>query len=127
MLYVSSSAQVAGGPVLLKAGEGATFRIVAQASAPVRHTFATGQRYDIRIEREGRTVWRWAAGRMFTQATFEQMLSPEAPWEFRERWNGLDLNGKPLAPGRYRVVAALLGVPEDGAGAAPVTADIEVR
>lgn len=82
----------AGEPIAL------TLRIRNPTGAPVLLRFATGQRYDFVIQSaSGDERWRWAAGRMFTQALGEQTIPPAWEIDYNERF--VDR----LAAGRYRV------------------------
>jgi hypothetical protein len=60
--------------------------------------FRTGQRYDVLIENaQGREVWRWSDGRMFTQVMGEETLAPAKRIRYR-----VSLQTK-LSPGRYKI------------------------
>ena len=62
-------------------GERVTFtlRVVNVTAKPVTLTFRTGQRFELVIRnREGREVWRWAAGRMFTQVLGNETIQPSS-------------------------------------------------
>jgi hypothetical protein len=67
----------------------------------VELTFRSGQSYDfIVVDSVGREVWRWSAGRMFTQGVQNKQLSSGDAMNAREKW---------VAPvsGRYTAIATL--------------------
>lgn len=69
----------------------------------VELTFPTGQTHDfVILDTAGREVWRWGAGRMFTQALRNKLLSAGASIELVE-----EIGRVSLAPGRYLVRASL--------------------
>ena len=45
-----------------------TLAVTNAAAAPVTLEFSSGQTYDFIVDDGGREVWRWSAGRFFTQA-----------------------------------------------------------
>lgn len=64
--------------------------------------FPSGQSYDfVVLDSIGREVWRWANGRMFTQALRNRMLSGGDTLSFDERWE------HPKRRGHFTVVATL--------------------
>ncbi len=63
--------------------------------------FPDGQTHDfIVIDHTGREVWRWSAGRLFTQGMQNRMLDAHSAVTFAERWH-------PPTKGHYTVVAQL--------------------
>jgi hypothetical protein len=69
----------------------------------IEMTFPTGQTHDFYIlDATGREVWRWSAGRMFTQGVQKKLVDGGATMSFADRWVG------PLAGGTYTAVAVLL-------------------
>jgi hypothetical protein len=67
----------------------------------VELTFRSGQSYDfVVVDSVGREVWRWSAGRMFTQGVQNKQLSSGDSMHARETWSA------PL-PGRYTAIATL--------------------
>jgi hypothetical protein len=68
-------------------------------------TFPTGQKYDFVVTdtTTGREVWRWAAGKAFTQAFGEQRIAGNGTLVFKEQW-------KPLARGKYLVHGVLVSI-----------------
>jgi hypothetical protein len=68
----------------------------------VELNFPSGQQYDfVVLDSAGREVWRWAQGRMFTQALQNKMISRGETISFDEHWE------RPTKTGRYTVVATL--------------------
>lgn len=53
---------------------------------PVVLDFASGQEYDFAVLRDGRELWRWSAGRMFTQAVHADTLAPGETRTYRAGW-----------------------------------------
>jgi len=67
----------------------------------VELTFRSGQSYDfVVVDSVGREVWRWSAGRMFTQGVQNKQLSSGDSMNAREAWTA-------PAPGRYTAIATL--------------------
>lgn len=56
------------------------------SAAPVVLSFATGQRADFWVDRDGRTIWRWSEGRMWTQAMGADTLATGATRTFSASW-----------------------------------------
>lgn len=70
-------------------GIGITFVVTAtnRTDAPLPLTFRTGQYCDVMVTGAGGTfIWRWAAGRVFTQAIREILLDPGQAREVRLDW-----------------------------------------
>lgn len=70
-------------------GVGVSFVVTAtnQTDAPLTLTFRTGQSCDVTVTAaDGTFIWRWAAGRMFTQAIREVFLEPGHAREVRLDW-----------------------------------------
>ena len=64
-------------------------------------SFPDGQtREFLVLDAAGREVWRWSAGRLFTQAMQSKLLTVGDTVTFAERW-------RDAAPGTYTVVATL--------------------
>lgn len=52
-----------------------TLTLTNRTAKPVRLAFRSGQRFDLTIQdRKGAVVWRWAEGKMFTQALAEETV-----------------------------------------------------
>lgn len=67
----------------------------------VELTFPDGRTHDfVVLDATGREVWRWSAGRLFTQAMQNRLLDSHDSAVFDERWS-------PPAPGQYTLVAHL--------------------
>lgn len=66
-------------------------------------TFPNGQTHDFYIlDANGREVWRWSTGRMFTQSMQNKLIDAGGTVSYADSWNG------PLPPGNYTAVAVLL-------------------
>ncbi|MDQ8163403.1 MAG: BsuPI-related putative proteinase inhibitor [Gemmatimonadota bacterium] len=67
----------------------------------VELSFPDGRTHDfVVLDAGGREVWRWSAGRLFTQAMQNRLLDAHDSVVYDERWT-------PPAPGRYTLVAQL--------------------
>lgn len=63
--------------------------------------FPDGRTHDFAVlDSEGREVWRWSRGRLFTQGIQNRLLDARDSAVYDERW-------QPPAPGRYTLVAQL--------------------
>ena len=63
--------------------------------------FPDGRTHDfIVLDQAGREVWRWSAGRMFTQGMQNRLLEAHDAVVYAERWH-------PAAKGQYTLVAQL--------------------
>jgi hypothetical protein len=72
-------------------------------SKKIELTFPSGQTHDFYIlDSTGREVWRWSAGRMFTQSVQNKLIDAGGTVSYAESWDG------PLPPGEYTAVAVLL-------------------
>ena len=89
----------------LSVAEGVDLRLhVTNTSGKrIEMTFPTGLTHDFYIlDASGREVWRWSAGRVFTQGVQKKLVDSGATMSFADRWVG------PLAGGTYTAVAVLL-------------------
>jgi hypothetical protein len=67
----------------------------------VELTFPDGRTHDFAVlDAQGREVWRWSVGRLFTQAMQNRLLDAHDSAVYAERWT-------PPTPGRYTLVAQL--------------------
>ena len=67
----------------------------------VELTFPNGQAYDFAVlDASGREVWRWSAGRMFTQGIQNRLLGTGEAMNADATWTG-------TTAGRYTVVATV--------------------
>lgn len=114
LLTADKSTYMAGEPIVL------TLRLVNGTREPVSLTFHTGQRFDFVVRnQEGREVWRWAAGRMFTQVLGQETVPPSGALVYTATVE------KPLLPGGY-TVTGLVTAP-DGVPSASLTFRVEPR
>lgn len=64
--------------------------------------FPNGQTHEfVVIDEDGKEVWRWSTGRMFTQSIRNKLLKGREETVFEERWNTQGMRGK------YTAVATL--------------------
>jgi hypothetical protein len=67
----------------------------------VELTFPDGRTHDFSVlDANGREVWRWSTGRLFTQGMQNKLLDAHDSAVFAERW-------QPSQPGRYTLLARL--------------------
>ena len=67
----------------------------------VELNFPDGRTHDFVVLNDaGREVWRWSAGRLFTQSMQNRLLDAHASVVYDERWS-------PPSPGHYTLVASL--------------------
>ncbi|MCE2901209.1 MAG: BsuPI-related putative proteinase inhibitor [Gemmatimonas sp.] len=67
----------------------------------VELTFPNGRTHDFAVrDSSGREVWRWSAGRLFTQAMQNRLLDSHYSTTYDEHWS-------PPGPGRYTLEAQL--------------------
>jgi flavin-binding protein dodecin len=92
-------------PQQVRPGDTATFELSVENTGRerVRIPFRTGQQYDFEVLRNGRRVWRWGEGRIFTQALTSLTLQPDQGITFTGRWDLRDNAGLRVLPGRYEV------------------------
>jgi hypothetical protein len=80
-----------------------SFRVVNKSGRRLELRFPSGQTYDLAVlDSAGREIWRWSAGRMFTQALQTRVLDRGDTLVYRITW-------EPGAwRGRFSAVAELL-------------------
>jgi Intracellular proteinase inhibitor len=82
------------------------FHVTNNEGRKLELRFPSGQTHEIVVtDAIGREVWRWSAGRMFTQSLQNRILESNATLTWEASWDGDD--GR-LAPGDYVAVASLL-------------------
>ncbi len=85
-----------------------TFIVTNTTKKTVNYDFPSGQHYDFSVHNtDGKEVWRWSKGRMFTESLTHLALPPGKSITFRGDWNGRDAQKKTVPPGRYTVSARL--------------------
>ncbi len=83
-----------------------TFEVFNHTPRPARFDFTSGQRFDIVIEdQQGKEVWRWSEGRLFTMALGQETLGPATPRLTYEAEHTAKLE-----PGRYKIKGLLTDV-----------------
>jgi len=93
-------------------GEAVGIRLTVRntGASPQAVTFMSGQRFEFIVRRSrGDEVWRWSHDKAFTQAIETTQLRPQQALTFSEVWDQRDLQGRPVDPGTYEVVAVFLG------------------
>jgi hypothetical protein len=88
----------------VKVGEAVefSFHVTNSSSKRVELRFPSGQTHDVVVfDPQGREVWRWSNGRMFTQGMQNKMLAASDTLTFTETW-------RPDHAGTYTAVASLL-------------------
>jgi len=79
-----------------------SFHVTNSSAKRVELRFPSGQTHDVVVlDPQGREVWRWSTGRMFTQAMQNKLLSASDTLTFTETW-------RPEHAGTYTAVASLL-------------------
>jgi hypothetical protein len=79
-----------------------SFRVTNTSTKRVELRFPSGQTHDLTVlDTQGREVWRWSRGRMFTQSMQNKVLGASDTLTFTETWH-------PEHPGQYTAVASLL-------------------
>jgi hypothetical protein len=62
------------------------FTVDNTGAEPVELRFRSGQRADVVVREDGSIVWRWSAGRMFTQVLSQEELEPGATRSYDMTW-----------------------------------------
>jgi hypothetical protein len=79
-----------------------SFHVTNGSNKRVELRFPSGQTHDVAVlDAQGREVWRWSRGRMFTQAMQNKVLGAADTLTFTETW-------RPEHDGTYTAVASLL-------------------
>jgi hypothetical protein len=93
-----------GSSLDVKLGEDVKFslHVTNSSSKRVELRFPSGQTHDLVVlDAQGREVWRWSRGRIFTQAMQNKLLGASDTLTFTETW-------RPEHGGTYTAVASLL-------------------
>jgi hypothetical protein len=87
--------------VVVKKGVAMSFRVVNEGSKRLEVNFPSGQTHDVVVvDSLGREVWRWSAGRMFTQSLQNKVLHASDTLDYDAVWEN--------APaGKYTAIATL--------------------
>jgi hypothetical protein len=83
-------------------GVGFILRTCNHGDQPVELSFDTSQRYDFEVGRDGVQTWRWGLHQSFAQAQGTERWEPGECKNYSEWWDGMDDEGKPAPPGRYK-------------------------
>jgi hypothetical protein len=92
----------------LRTGHAVTWRLEVEnrSHETVALRFSSGKDGDVALRRDGREVYRWSAGRLFSQALREVPLTPAATHSFR-----LEDPGLALPAGSYELIGELTADP----------------
>lgn len=82
-----------------------------EGEQPLNALFRTGQTYDFIVRREGREVWRWSRGHVFTMALRHMTFQPGWSAVYEETWDGKDADGNQAPEGKYEIVGELVCEP----------------
>src|SRR5690606_769700 len=84
----------------LAAGGGPAYAPALRGSSPHAArdvvVFPDGQAFDFGVDQDGRELWRWSAGRAFSQAVVRRALEPGRLYLFTAAWDGRDAAGRPV-------------------------------
>jgi hypothetical protein len=93
------------------AGEAIPFEMVLRnrsTTQPAMLTFPSGQDFDVVVSSaDGREVWRWSAGRFFTQVVRDITLAPGEERRFSATWDQRTDAGSAAPAGAYQATAVL--------------------
>lgn len=80
------------GALAVETGGTVRFRYTVENTGedPVELTFRDGGQADCAVFEDDEEVWRWSAGRMFTQAIAHETLAPGDTREFGFEWETTD-------------------------------------
>jgi hypothetical protein len=93
-----------------RSGDPVEFRVTFgnTSNVPVDLYFSSGKTFDITVTTPaGDEVWRWAAGRFFTQAIREFTLAPGEETTYTAAWDQHTIEGAVVPVGRYHAVATV--------------------
>ncbi|MFN3649947.1 MAG: BsuPI-related putative proteinase inhibitor [Armatimonadota bacterium] len=102
-----------------------TFTITNPTERTLEIPRTSGQAYDFEVLRDGRSVWRWGNGRLFTQALTSTVFRPGEAHTYGVNWNVRNNEGMRVPTGRYTVRAWIPS--QDRGRVAEATAPITVR
>lgn len=83
-----------------------TFTVTNTGDGPVTLRFADGMDGDVVLRRDNEIVYRWSAGKFFTQAIRRRTLGPDERLVFTLEETALD-----VAPGTYQLEAVVAAAP----------------
>lgn len=95
---------------LYQKGEPIRLNLIAtnKTDDTIKLTFPSSQRYDFVVKSQGgEEVWRWSKDRMFAMMLYEEELKPKDCLVYKETWNQLNNQGKPVPLGRYEIIGVL--------------------
>ena len=78
------------------------------SNASVDLYFSSGRSFDITVTTPaGDEIWRWAAGRFFTQSIRQLSLAPGEDKTYIATWDQRTSDDTPAPPGRYHATATI--------------------
>ena len=81
--------------VRVQDGVALALRITNSTDKQLEINFPAGQTHEFRVvDEQGRELWRWSAGRMFTQSLQNRLLGAGETLTFEEQWSASDAHGK---------------------------------
>lgn len=103
---------------LFRRGASFTMNACNRGTEALEKNFASGQRYDFEVSKEGSIVWQWSTGQVFTQEYGTERWEVDQCKRYTEIWNGDRSEGGPADAGSYTVVGVLKSDP-------PVRSEVE--
>jgi len=77
--------------------------LVNTSDDTVRIPLNTGQKFDFEVWRDNRMVWKWSAGRFFTQALGVITLMPKEEVTYKTTWDQRNADGVRVPAGTYQL------------------------
>ncbi|WP_456275896.1 BsuPI-related putative proteinase inhibitor [Bacillus sp. AK128] len=91
-----------------------TIHLQNKSNEPTDLTFSSGQKFEIVVRNaEGKEVYRFSKGRMFTMALETLKLDAGEKLTFEDKWD-YQTNGEKVQPGNYSVVATVIPIEVNG-------------
>lgn len=79
--------------------------VLNQGSKPYTAQFSSSKIFDFFLYNEQeQLVWKWSSDKMFAMSLVNRKLEPKQPQTYVVIFNQLSPSGKPLEPGKYRLV-----------------------
>lgn len=79
--------------------------VLNQSTKPYQAQFTSSKVYDFYLySDQEQLVWKWSGDKMFAMALANLKLEPKQPLTYVITFNQLLPSGKPLEPGKYRLV-----------------------
>ena len=98
---------------MLGRGKTFTLKVCNTSAATVSRDFGTSQRFDFEVsDTNGKLVWRWSDGMVFTQVVGSESWKGKECKEWSEDWDGSRSDGGRAPAGDYSAVGVLKSSPE---------------